>query len=84
MNENELTQEEIIDLLLNKNLVIEKVIDAIIDINGIIGVGLITLAQSIYLYIILNPQLRKEGITKEEADKIVLDYKNKHFSNIQN
>ena len=74
-----MTQEEITDHLINGDLTVEKVIDAIIDVNGIIGVGLITLAQTLYLYTILNTQLRMPGVTKEEAIKIIEDYKQKHY-----
>lgn len=74
-------KDEIIEHLKSGNLTVEKVIDAIIDVNAIIGVGLIDLAQTLYLYTILNSQLRREGITKEEVQKIIADYKQKHYSN---
>lgn len=80
----EITQEEIVTLMKDRGLTIEKVIDVIIDKNDIIGVGLISLGQTIYLYTILNPQLRRKGITREEAEKIVEDYKESHYNKSQN
>lgn len=43
-------KEKIKELLLNKQFIIEDVIDCIIDLNGIIGVGLITLGDNLKDY----------------------------------
>lgn len=67
---NEITQQEIIDLMLHKGLTMEKFIDAIIDVNKIIGVGLITLGETMNIYCRNNKELRREGITKEEITTI--------------
>ena len=46
-----ITHEEIKDLILNRGLELDKVIDAVIEINGFIGVGLITLGDSLKEYV---------------------------------
>ena len=66
-----ITNEEILELMINKGLTIEKVIDAIVDHNHIIGVGLITLAETFYLYTFYNTELRKHTITKEEIQELL-------------
>ena len=45
-------KEKIKDLVLNEGLTISDLIDVVIDLNGIIGVGLIRLGDDIkdYLY----------------------------------
>lgn len=73
--DNEITQEEIIDLMKNRGLTMEKLVDAIIDVNRIIGVGLITLGETFNIYTILNPELRRPGITREEVEKIIHNFK---------
>jgi len=69
--ESEITQEEIISLMKNRGLTIEKMVNAIVDVNNIIGVGLVTLAQTLYILTFYNKELRKPNITKEEIDEIV-------------
>ena len=51
MTEKPLTEAEIINLLINKQLTLTAVIDAVIKVNGIIGVGLISLSDGITIYI---------------------------------
>lgn len=77
--EDTITKEEIIALMRDRGMIIERVIDAVIDANAIIGVGLITLAQTLYLYTIYNKELRKEGITQEEVDNIIGSHKERIF-----
>jgi hypothetical protein len=54
----EITQEEILELLLKRGLTIEKVIDAVVDVNGIIGVGLISLGDKLQDYVHYHPKAR--------------------------
>lgn len=44
---SEITEEEIIKLMITRGLTIEKITDAIIKSNAIIGVGLITLSDQL-------------------------------------
>jgi hypothetical protein len=46
-NSKPITKQEIIELMKNRGMTVEKVIDAIIEANGFIGVGLITLGETI-------------------------------------
>jgi hypothetical protein len=46
-----MNKDEIKRLILEKGLTITDVIDVVIDINGIIGVGLITLSEKLSEYI---------------------------------
>jgi hypothetical protein len=46
-----ITAEEIKDLVLNRGLTITNVIDTVIELNGIIGVGLITLGDQLHDYV---------------------------------
>ena len=57
-----MNRDEIIDLILNQNLTITDVIDAAIEINGIVGVGLVTLADQLKDYVIgkLHPHSEEE------------------------
>lgn len=64
------TKEEIIELMKERDLTVEKVIDSIIDINGIIGVGLVTIAETLYIYTLYNKELRDPSLTKEEVLEI--------------
>lgn len=66
-----ITQEEIIDLMLNRELNIQDVINAIVDFNGIVGVGLITLAETFYILTVKNKELRKPNITEVEVEQII-------------
>ena len=50
--QKDLTNEEIKGLIINKGLTIMNVIDNVIELNGIIGVGLISLGDGIRNYII--------------------------------
>lgn len=76
--ENKITQEEILVLIETRELTIEKVINTIVDANSLIGVGLITLGETLQIYTILNKQLRRPGITKEEIGQIIHNYKNRN------
>lgn len=67
----DITQDEIIGLMENNNLTLEKVINAIVDRNHIIGVELINLAQTAYLLTFYNKQLRRANITKKEIEDII-------------
>jgi len=71
MDIEEITNGEICDLLINRGLTVEKVIDAIVDLNGIIGVGLISLGETLKIYTIHNKELRKRDLTREEVEAIV-------------
>ena len=51
MDPQPITEDEIIRLMTSRSLTIEKVIDAVINANGIIGVGLITLGEIMQKYI---------------------------------
>ena len=53
-----MNQTQIKEAITNGDLVLTDVIDAIIDINGIIGVGLITLGDDIQKYIQFHPTQR--------------------------
>ena len=46
-----MNKEKIKDLVINEGLTVEQLIDVIIELNGIVGVGLITLTKAISLYI---------------------------------
>lgn len=45
-----MTKEQIIEFLINEELTLTDVIDAVIEINGFIGVGLISLGDSLKDY----------------------------------
>lgn len=47
-----ITEEEIKELVLHRGLELSALIDIIIDLNGIIGVGLISLADEVNKYIL--------------------------------
>lgn len=82
--ENEITQEEIIDLMVNRNLDAQKFITAIVDTNNIIGVGLITLAQTFYLMTVYNRELRGLDGNKPEDQKKIQAIINQHRDRIFN
>jgi hypothetical protein len=46
-----LTKEELRDLIINRGLTISDVIDEVIEINGFIGVGIISLSEDVAKYI---------------------------------
>lgn len=54
----DISQEEILRLMLQNGLTLEKVIDVVVDSNAIIGVGLISLGDSIKDYIYHHPEKR--------------------------
>lgn len=56
--EDEISQQEIYDLMKNRGLTVEKVLDVVIDVNGWIGVGLITLGDLFKDYIYHHPDRR--------------------------
>lgn len=45
-----MSKEELIGLMLTKGLTIEQLIDTVVEYNGIIGVGLITLGNQLKEY----------------------------------
>ena len=44
--------------MLNRGLDFQKFANAVVDANGIIGVGLVTLAETFYLMTLYNKELR--------------------------
>jgi len=66
----ELTDDELLSLMIERGLTVERVIDSVIDNNGIIGVGLITLAENLYIYTMYNKELRREDLDKKDRDTI--------------
>lgn len=48
---SKITEEELTDLIVNRGLELSDVIDQIIELNSIVGVGLITLSQNVSDYI---------------------------------
>jgi hypothetical protein len=50
-NADSITDEQVKKLILNSSLSITQVIDSIIDVNGIIGVGLISLGDNLKNYV---------------------------------
>ena len=56
---NSITKKEIEDLIINRNLEITDVIDVVIDLNAIIGVGLITLGDQLKEY--CRNKIRREN-----------------------
>lgn len=56
--DEKITKEEIEKLILERGLTVTDVIDAVIDLNGIVGVGFISFAESISEYIRETPERR--------------------------
>lgn len=54
-------KEEIKKLILEKGLNLSDVIDAVIELNGFVGVGLITLAEQTSDYILQTPKRKIKG-----------------------
>ena len=52
----DLTKEEIKELVLTRGLDVEKLIDVVVDINAIIGVGLVGLGNDISMYTMSKAQ----------------------------
>lgn len=50
-DQEKITHEEIKELILNRGLNVDEVIDAVIEINGIMGVGLVTLGDQLKGYV---------------------------------
>lgn len=48
--EKQITRDEIKQLILERGLTLSDVIDSVIELNGYIGVGLITLGQQLDKY----------------------------------
>jgi hypothetical protein len=48
---DDITKEEIRELIINHRLVLSDVIDEVIEINGFIGVGIISLSEDVAKYI---------------------------------
>ena len=48
---DKITKEEIKELILERDLTIDIVLDVVIELNGIIGVGLITLGEGLQEYV---------------------------------
>ena len=57
-----MSKDEIYDLIFNQELTVTDVIDAVIEINGFVGVGLITLADQLKNYVIskLHPEVSND------------------------
>ena len=55
----EITNEEILQLVLENNLTITRLIDVVVKHNGIIGVGLITLGDQLKEYV--NSKIEKHS-----------------------
>jgi len=55
----QLTNKEIVNWLVSNDIGLSDVIDAVIDVNGIIGVGLITLAEGLSQYV--QDQITPQG-----------------------
>ena len=53
-----MTQETIIQMIKHEGLTLTQVKDAVIDVNGFVGVGLITLGDEIQQYIYHNKRMR--------------------------
>lgn len=53
-----ITKEEIEKLILERGLTLTDVIDVVIDLNGIVGVGFVSLAAQISDYIRETPKRR--------------------------
>ena len=47
-----MNKEEIKELVLNQGLTITDLIDVVVDLNGFVGVGLITLGEDLHGYCI--------------------------------
>ncbi|MCK9544948.1 MAG: hypothetical protein M0R03_23275 [Novosphingobium sp.] len=45
-----MSKEELLDLVINKGLTIKQLIDTVVEYNGIVGVGLITLGDQLKEY----------------------------------
>lgn len=60
-------KEEVIKIVLEQGLTITDVIDAVIELNGIIGVGLITLGEQLNNYCIYYHKSQK-NIPYENAN----------------
>ena len=50
-NKQTLSQDQIEELLTNGKITLTNVVDAVINLNGIIGVGLITLGDDLNQYV---------------------------------
>lgn len=68
--EDTMKKEEVEKLILEKGLTLADVIDVVIELNGVIGVGLITLAEEISDYIRETPK-RKSASNDSEPDNII-------------
>ena len=53
-----MTHETIVQMLKDEQLTLTDVIDAVIDLNGIVGVGLITLGDQMQSYIHYHKKMR--------------------------
>ena len=78
--DSQITNKEILELMEKRGLTLEKVIDTIVDANGLIGVGLVTLGQTAYIYTMYNKKLRKKGITQEEVNEIITKSRRTNFN----
>jgi hypothetical protein len=59
------TQEEIIKMLQDEDINLAAVIDAVIEVNGIIGVGLITLGENLNDYVI--SKISRKAVSNDES-----------------
>lgn len=62
--DEKITKEEIEKLILERGLTVTDVIDVVIDLNGIVGVGFISFAAQISEYIRETPRRRRSRIAK--------------------
>lgn len=60
MKQEKITKQEIETLILERGLTLTDVIDVVVELNGFVGVGFITFANSISDYIKETPKRRKE------------------------
>jgi hypothetical protein len=49
-----MTDKELREAMQNGDLNVERVLDLVIELNGIVGVGLISLADTIYNYVLAS------------------------------
>ena len=78
-----ISKEEIKFFMLKRGLTITDVIDCAIEINGIIGVGLITLGEQLETYI-KGKMLKQTTVISQDVPGIInliTDYVNRHVHN---
>jgi hypothetical protein len=78
----EITNDEILSLMINRGLTMEKVLDVIIDANDLKGKELTVFAQTAYFYALKNGDLRRPGISQAEIKRIITESIKAHFVKI--